>query len=172
MTRLKFKIQNKSENLLELKLSSSFRYFFMGISVFVLYFVFLDSASGYSNVIPFAFAGICMIAALYNEAWIFDKTSGIITQRHGLLFAYRSKTVKIEDVELFQVSGFMTGNRKIVAEEKRKIFETLYTKLSLSTRQGKIYDIEISKSAHKAEIKNKAEKLAQFCKVPLTMDII
>jgi len=167
MFKLKFKLTEKSDHLIMLTLNNGFRYFFILLSLFLVYFTFTEGNTESSNLGPLIIIVISLVFSAYNEAWIFDKEAGTVMQKQGFIFISKNKSINIEDIETFQISHFMMGSRKMVTENKRKFFQSKYIKLSFYTLDGESHVIEILKSINKPDVEYKANKLAEFCTKPL-----
>lgn len=175
MFNLKFVIINPSKNLLILRFSYLFRIFFYGLGLFIFYFVFQDSEQNNSNVGPYVFIMICVLLGSYHESWTVDKSRNIIEQRLGLLFLFKRKQIPLSDLVGFTIAQFDKGSHlkstpDSAPQKKYKYPPKKYQKLSMVLKDGKYRAIEIVQGRELDTFKRKAEKLAQFCDCPLTIE--
>ena len=88
-----------------------FRILFLFLAAIVITGIFAVSSdgSGANLVLPAVIAAVCIIAALYEESWIFDREKRIIVSRYGLLFLRRKKVWSFAEIENIELYSFLRG---------------------------------------------------------------
>ncbi|MDR1893165.1 MAG: hypothetical protein LBQ61_00535 [Spirochaetales bacterium] len=125
---------------------------------------------GFEGGIPWmgaALLGLCLWGLFYEERWIFAKPE--IETRMGLLFFYKRRRFKIEEVKNFLIYSPGTGRTPAV---NRGLFSGrggAFCLLAMQTAEGKQINIELIKSrgGQAAELKQKALVLSAYCEKPL-----
>jgi hypothetical protein len=161
----------KEEGLLVLRLGHNFRFFFGGLALFILFFVFTDSDPTASNIGPYLIVVFSVLSSLYHETWVFDKRSHKIIHRHGLLLAYKQNVIEMADVEAFKISHFTTNDVDTDAKQKQ-FLQARYLKFSLIHKMGSVHVIEVLKKSGLSELEKKAKQVARFCEVNLESEAI
>lgn len=152
-----------------------FRFFFYGLGLFILIFIFQEFDRNVSNVGPYIFIGFCALLGSYHESWIFDKTDNLIEQRQGLLFLFRKKKIPLSNVKSVSLNRFIKGSLLISApsvENKKgyKLPPKEYYKLSLVLKDDEYWVVEIVQGREIEKFNDKAKRLAQFCNCPLVTE--
>lgn len=168
---LKMILDIKSENLLVLRLGHGFRFFFSGLCLFILFFVFTDENSTALNTGPYLIVLLSFISSLYYETWFFDKASKKVIHRHGFILVYKQSVIHMKDIEVFKITHFKTGDANTGAKNKRFLVSR-YIKFSLLSNKGKAYVIEVLKKSALSDLESKAEQVSHFCGIPLEVEDI
>lgn len=163
-----FVSKEKTKDKLIITISLRIRIVFTVISllllVFNLYFLCeTDYSSLLPLILPFIFLIISILAIFYNDSWIFDKNRQVTENRYGLLFLYRKKQIPLLDlnkVQLQIIKKSKTGNKT-----KKWAFGDLII-LMLYNQQGDSWQIDMTKAVYYNKIKNIAQNIANFCKIP------
>jgi hypothetical protein len=175
MFNLNFVIKKPSENLLIIRFKHFFRFFFYGLGLFIMIFVFREFDQNVSNIGPYIFIGICALLGSYYESWIFDKSRNVVEQRQGLLFFFIKKKIPLSDVKGVSLNRFIKGSHlkstPAVENQKRyKLPPKEYYKLSLMLKDDEYQVVEIAQGREIEKFNKKARSLAQFCNCPLVME--
>ena len=169
MIRLYFQLKQKEEDLLRLVFPPGFRIFFLIIVIAILAGLgsYLSEGNNSIPVGPLVVLFICILSGLYDESWYFNRKTGIIERRFGLLFIFRRTVINFKDLEKVEIREITKGSLQTKALDKKKLWEINYTILSLVTKSGEISDIEMVNSRLKKKLQEKAKRIADFCSVPL-----
>ncbi len=166
---LKFVLDFRSDNELVLRLGHGFRFFFVALCLFLLYFILIDDKSTSSNIGPYLIVIFSFVSSLYYEAWFFDKRSGKVIHRTGLIIAYKQTEIALNDVETFKITRFKTGDVDTGRKEKGYLVSR-YIKFSLIPKTSKAHVIEVIKKSGLSDLENKAKHVARFCELPLEVE--
>ncbi len=169
---IKFVLDFRSDNELVLRLGHGFRFFFVALCLFLLYFILIDGDSTslkISNIGPYLIVIFSFVLSLYYEAWFFDKRSGKVVHRHGLIIAYKQTEILLNDIETFKITRFKTGDVDTGKREKGYLVSR-YIKFSLIPKTSKAHVIEVIKKSGLSDLETKAEHVARFCKRPLEVE--
>ncbi len=163
MFRIALQIK-KENNILILRLPPVFRAVFLLFSIFLVFSIFsfpLQPDERGNNFLPYFFLIISIFITLYEEKWIFDKTSGNIEWHIGLVFFFSRETFLTENLDSIRISEIKKGNRR----------SARYLKMSLVFRDSTEKDIDIVYIGEKEKLKKNAELIAEFCTVSLQSDL-
>ena len=166
--RIRLALKTVGEDRLEYGIAPGFRILFFLISGVIIFSLFYTQTEGLfrpPNLIPIVLTLLCLIAALYNERWIFDRTGNTVVQQTGLIMIYRSKRLKLEALRAIELSGFRMG--EVAKSGKGGLFNRTLVTLALHDTDGKIHKLDIVKAVHLKEIRLAAQQLADFCGIPL-----
>ena len=145
-----------------------FRFLFAGIALIIFVTILVVSEESLfrrSNIAALVLCTVCVLSSLFLERWIFDKGSNIFEKNVGLIFLY---TRKRRPMDILQ--------RVVLGESWRNVnmnrrWETVISPrrviLYVQDRDGNAYEMDIMKGAGVGEIRKMAEKLADFCGIPL-----
>lgn len=116
---------------------------------------------------PVVLMVLLIIASLYQEAWICDKSNQQIVYRYGLLFLYKQRVFPFEQIARFELSVFRKGTRGTVTKAKNKSAR-LYRTFSLVLTDGSRHDLEILRLKQSSgRTEEAASRMAQYCDIPL-----
>lgn len=179
--------KKKTDELLVLTMTIGFRVMFFAIALFVA--IGLYSVQTVA-VVPVIILVVSCLAGLYNEAWYFNKNSGIVEHRFGLLFLFKRKTYSLDNIGQVEVRSFargsltssMSGSAKNQSEEggdSHSVDPSLFkrggrmlapmhlSELNLRLQDQQTVNIEMTKSRNTDHFYKKAELLALFLEKPL-----
>lgn len=164
-------LRHKAAGLLVFTLSRGFRIFFFAAAGFLVIVLVSSYDPDNSNIGPVFLTLACLLCGSYYEAWIFNSKRRAIEHHHGFFLLFKRKQIAMQDLEAVQLSRFIKGQpgkmKKPVAEEGRSFFQPELHKLTLFTKEGTAYDVEILKSIHQKSLAQKAQAIADICQVPL-----
>jgi hypothetical protein len=150
-----------------------------------------DDAQDGSLAVPIIIGSVCLIAALYEESWTFDRNKRIIVAKFGLLILHRTKTYSFAEIENFELTSFLRGIRADKSEDKeidltsafskanteeaagkgqRIIHKRWHQDLILNYKSGDRKTIDAVDSRSTKALKAKAGILADFCGIPLVIN--
>jgi hypothetical protein len=165
-------------------MSWGFRVLFITITVILGAGMFSLSVYSWFSILLFA---ISLLASVYNETWLFDKTAGSGEHRFGLLFLFKRKRIAIADIEELEIKRFVKGSVATGSgrapddtrgkegseqpERKKGVLlpPFLFVELNLVLKSGESVNIETVKTRHFEYFKNKAEIVADFLEKPLEL---
>lgn len=108
-------------------------------------------SGGTPGVFGWIFIGLSLIAALYEEAWIFDAEKRVLRYRVGLILAARNRSLGFDHIECFRIKPYVRGTLPGSEDEKRE------NEAALSWGRGDHEDGEgIAGNAKKRSIYKKA----------------
>ena len=157
-------------------MSYEFGYFYRIINLIFAFFLLLG-ASLYSNEdwfswfsFPVIISVILLLAGLYLDSWDFDRETGIITSKIGLIGFNKKRVYQLDDIDSFSIAHFSKGYQKDREAGKRKrsteimIFSILFV-------SGESRDIEVIREAKSGGMTERyAQMIADYCGKPLTKD--
>jgi hypothetical protein len=108
---------------------------------------------------------ICLFAALYQERWIFDKNSNRFEKNFGIAFFYSRRRYPLDTLAkvVLQEPG-------LKYKEKPTLIRWVSPRsaiLSIVDRNGTVYRLDMAKGGSARELRQFAERLSEFCGVPL-----
>jgi hypothetical protein len=171
--------RDKADGSLVYSISALFRAAMGLILAILAAALFMDGGSpGVGGWIALALAGF---GALYEERWTFDKKSGEIAHRVGLVFVARRRKIAMIDVMSFRIVPFVRGTLPGSADEiaqnaaalagkraddgarRRAPYKKPYLCIVCETADGSSYFID-ALSARKADkLKARASRIAAAC---------
>ena len=165
MFKMNFILKKRKDGSLSLVMPIWFRISFLFIVALLGAGIF---ASGHGSTrlwIPILIMIACTAGALYEEKWIFDRSRGEIDYVSGLMFISRKKSYKLEEADIFKVTGdFHLANEGKLSRLRKKM-----VKFSLILNSGQVLDIATGRTVS-IELKKKAERIAAYCGVELEVD--
>ncbi len=179
--------KKKTDELLVLTMTIGFRVMFFAIALFIA--IGLYSVQTVA-VVPVIILFVSCLAGLYNEAWYFNKKSGIVEHRFGLLFLFKRKTYALADIGRVEVRSFtrgsltssMSSREKELSEPEeepksvdpspfkrggRMVPPLQLSELNLRLQDRQTVNIEMTKARNTDQFYKKAELLALFLEKPL-----
>lgn len=121
------------------------------------------------------------LAGLYEERWTFDSAAGTITNRAGLVFLSRRRTIAMDEVARFRIEAFVRGTLPGSADEaahkaaalsgsrgddesrRRSPHKKPYLRLFCETADGSSYFINAMPARRAAILKEQAARIAAAC---------
>ena len=149
--------------------SVGFRIVFLGIALIIFLTVFTGSEGlifKRANIVALTLCAICLLSSLFLERWVFDKESNLLENNVGLLFFYSKKRRALNTLqrvvldELRKIGDDMKSKRKTLVSHRTII-------LYVQDRDGTRYKLDIVRGLGIAELRKKAERLSDFCGIPL-----
>jgi len=152
--------------------SVGFRLVFLATALAIA-LVVLPAAKGPAylqfRIVTLIIVGLCLLAALYLERWIFDKQSNLFERDVGILFVYSRKTLALDDLQkvVLQEPGMrsLDSSRRTLRLSRRSAI------LSVVDRDGTAYRLDLVKGGALRETRKLAEKLSAFCAIPFEDDL-
>jgi hypothetical protein len=166
MFRMSFVLKEKRDGTLVLVLPIWFRFLFLFIVLLLTAGVIVSGIGASGQWVPILIILICIVGALYEEKWIFDKSLNSFAYISGTVILNKKKTYKIKEIEIFNITGeFHTENEGKINRIRKKM-----VKFSMVLNSGKVLDIDITTGkTNSAELKEKAQKIAAYCGVELAI---
>lgn len=167
MFRMSFVLKEKKDGSLSLVLPVWFRILFLFIVVLLAAGVFVSGIGASGQWIPILIILACIGGAFYEEKWVFNKAHNNFVYILGTMFINKKKFYKLEDIDIFKVSGdFHTDTEGKLNRLRKKM-----VKFSLILKSGKVIDIDITTAKTESEeLKEKAQRIAAYCGKELTVD--
>jgi hypothetical protein len=164
---MSFTLKEKKDGSLCLVMPYWFRLLFLFIAVLLISGIITSGLGAGGQWIPILIIGVCIWGSLYEEKWIFNKQENIIIYLTGIVFLNKKSVFKFENIETFKISGdFHTNNEGRFSRLRKKM-----VKYSLILNSGKVFDIDIcTRKTECSELKEKAEKIASYCGIQLTVN--
>ncbi|HUX52115.1 MAG TPA: hypothetical protein VMW73_15080 [Spirochaetia bacterium] len=162
-------IYTRGEDRLEVRSSRIPRALF---GLFAL-FVFAGMAEGGSYPVALlVILAIAVLAAIYTDRWVFNRTTGTAEYHFGLPYLHTRRIVRFEDIAHIEYETAMRGTlmkhrREGSPAEKWKA-QTVYTTLRMVMRDGKSYSIGIVTTEVVGASVGAAQRFAEFCNRPLS----
>ena len=127
---------------------------FIALVFFILILFFSSNSPDealLSNIVPFIIFLVSVLSALYHEKWIFDKKSNCITYQFGLVFLYKSKLFKFQDIRHLELIQSTKGKEEKVLNNSTKFSSKRINLLALRMKDDKLLKIEFYGSNLKME---------------------
>lgn len=153
-----------------LRLTFGFRIAFALIAGFIVMGIVTTGAVA---AFPVILAILSIVALLYDEKWIFDAEERIATRLSGLLPIHRQKTYSLDDASHFEYAQFAEGSPVHGGSgptPKRRAFQRQFETLTLVLNNGDHIDIEKQRGRDTGRLQDLAEKLSDYCGIPLRTD--
>lgn len=164
MLKLHLVLYTRSDDMVELALPMSFRVTFGIISVVLIAAIL---SFGMITVVPMVVTAITVLAGLYEERWIFDRARGTVTHRYGLVFLAGKHETSFDEIESFILSNFREVPDEQLFSSKRTLALRSLVSLQMGLKGGRSRTIEIRANRHNSTLKESAERISQFCGIPL-----
>ena len=167
MFRMSFVLKKKRDGTLVLVLPIWFRMLFSFIVVLLAAGVFVSGIAARGQWIPILLIIACIAGAIYEEKWVFNKLQNSIEYITGTMLINKKKIYKIEDIEIFNITGeFHTEKEGKINRIRKKM-----VKFSIVLKTGKVLDIDITTGkTESSELREKAKKIAAYCGIELAID--
>ncbi len=164
MFKLHLVLKERSPSVVELTLPAGFR-----ITFGIIALVFLGSMATLDRVsaLPVAITAVTVVAGLYEERWKFDRGRGVVEHRYGLLVFSGRSLVDFGSIESFVLSNFREAPDDHGFSAQKSIALRSLVSLQLLTHDGKCRTIEIRANRHNDSLKSNAERIGEFCSIPL-----
>ncbi len=158
-------LKQYSEDKLALLIPLRFRLFMIFIALFILFALLNFTLGGITelftaaNTVPLLLVLFSLLSSLYQESWTWERSTGLLQYKFGLLFLCKNQTIKLSDLERVEVSLI---KRSSIPGKPRAVIA-----LSLHDRKGNSYRLENSSFSRLKIITTMGERIALFCKIPL-----
>lgn len=116
-----------------------------------------------SNIVPIILFLLSVLSTLYHERWIFDKNNNYIKYQFGLVFLYKSKLIKVQDIKHLELIHFITGKEKKTARSSTNFIKKHFNLLALRMKDGELLKVEFFNSSLKME--SAARSIAEYCRL-------
>lgn len=159
-------LYRKNSDCLVLTIGSAFRISFAIVvtTLLIALIVFPAKEVPVPGIITIA---ISLLAMLYEERWIFDRASGEIRHRFGLIILHRTHTLRMADIEELTLVSIIHGKRALTKEGRAPYSGRRYTILSLSGSGATKTTVEVAKNRNPQKLLEKGRAIAELCGVPL-----
>lgn len=167
MFNMSFILKKRKDGSLALTLPIWFRIIFLFIAFLLAAGIYATGPGSARQWIPILIMLACIAGSLYEEKWVFDKSGDKIEYHSGIILISRKKIYKIEEAEVFKITGdfHRTNEGKLNRLRKKMV------KFSLILNSGDVLDIDITTGRTVSiELKGKAERIAAYCGVELEVD--
>ena len=189
MLNLSLRLQRLSKDVILLRLPHTFRVFFGLLAVILVYGLFYGEGVA---VVPIILLVISLFALFYDERWRFDRSTGVVEWRIGLMGLVRPGRIQMDSIDYF-VLGELTKGRMPGAAPgdgggdgdgngavgsalganpgllggRGRMFQRRFVHLTLSTTDGEENDIERRQARSGENLNDIGREVAQFCERPL-----
>lgn len=164
MLKMHLVLKTRSESILELALPLSFRITFAVIaSILIASMVSLSMVS----VIPLIVAVITVLAGLYEERWFFDRSGKQVVHRYGLIVFARNRAIPFDEINSFVLSNLREIPEDQGFSAKKSMALRSLVSMQIELASGEHRTIEIRANRHNASLKESAERVSEFCGIPL-----
>ncbi len=167
MFRMNFILKEKKDGSLSLVLPIWFRFLFLFIALVLAAGVFASGPESERTWIPLLIIALCTAGSLYEEKWIFNISTGKIEYINGVMLINKKIIYKMEETEIFQISGYshLENESKLSRLRKKMI------KFSLILNSGEVLNIDISTGkTESSELRKKAKRIASYCRIQLSVN--
>jgi len=158
-------LKQYGKDKLALLIPLRFRLFMTFITLSILFSLFNFTPGGITelftaaNTLPLLLVFFSLLSSQYLESWTWERSTGLLQYKYGLLFLYKNQTFKLNDLEKVEVSLI---KRSSIPKKSRAVIA-----LSLHDRKGNSYRLENSPFSRLKEINNMGQRIALFCEIPL-----
>lgn len=129
-----------------------------------------------TQVLRLSLGVLCLIAALYDERWTFDRLHRAMFRKVGLPFLSLESRVEYRDIERVVLSGYVVevSRRTGVAADPRvtRVSWQSYASLHVETKQGKRYKIEQARGRRAFDLVRIGKSVAERASLPLADRIV
>lgn len=179
--RIRLVLKAQGEERIILVISTGFRLIFLAIAV-IIYFALVTTSSlplfHRTNVFPLILCGICFLASLYLERWIFDRRLNLFERNVGLMFFFKRRRQSLDELRRVLLSQYQRGYVKSTTprerfgsgSRKRRMFSRVFVTLGVEDDQARIHRLDIASAVHLGEMRKNARGIADFCRIPLVDD--
>jgi hypothetical protein len=167
MFRMSFVLKKKRDGTLVLVLPVWFRILFLFIIVLLAAGVAVSGMGASGQWIPILIIIVCIVGALYEEKWVFNKLDNNIEYISGLLFYKRRKTFILDEVDAFILTGNLREDDK---EFSGRLLKRIVS-FSFILKSGK--ELNIDNSSDRVgcmELRTKADVISTYCEIKLEMN--
>ncbi len=164
-------LQELSDRRIVLRIPVGFKLLLLGIAVIIFSSIIFTSAGGRmfdrANTLPLLLCAFSLLAAAYQEQWIFDRDNDLLKSQFGIFPLFRTKRIKISELEVVSLNRFVRGNLPPTSGGKRRMLQRDLLSLTLVRRDGQIIRIETYRAFEQEKIKQMAGRIADYCGIPL-----
>ena len=179
--RIRLVLKAQGEERIVLVISTGFRLIFLSIAAIIFAALIMTSSPSlfhHANIFPLFLCGICLLASLYLERWIFDRRLNLFERNVGLMFLFKRRPQSLDGLRRVLLSQYQRGyvRSENVREppgsgsRKRRMFSRVFVTLGVEDEQARIYRLDIASAVHLGEMRKNARGIADFCRIPLEDD--
>ena len=179
--RIRLVLKAQGEERIVLVISTGFRLIFLGIAIIILAALTMTSSPPFfnsANIFPLALCGICLLASLYLERWVFDRRLNLFERNVGLMFLFKRRQQSLDELRRVLLSQYQRGYVRSAnvreplgsGSRKRRMFSRVYVTLGVEDEQARIHKLDIASAVHIEDIRKNARGIADFCGIPLEDD--
>jgi hypothetical protein len=166
MFQLKLILRRPSVSLAVLTVSPWYRIILAVFAAILASGFLLFPAEG-GLILPLGILIASVLAALYEERWEFDKETGTIRHRNGLLLLSRRFEWDMNGLQTVVLEDFLRGS---MGERRVSRFQRRLCRLMLVFETGELKDLEILPILQKQDLKDKGRVIAEICEKPFSDD--
>lgn len=143
------------------------------VSGWLLYVLAGAGGAGGPRLVALAVFTLCLLAALYDDRWVFDGNKKKVTRRFGLPFAARETSLDMASLRRVIVGGRIlaraasTGAGAGADPEQPRCAIGSFASLCLEDASGNRHRLERYGGARAGELRAVAAEIAALCNVPL-----
>jgi hypothetical protein len=164
MLKMHLILRRPSESQFELALPISFRIIFACIAGILVASML---SLGATPLIPMIITIVTILAALYEERWIFNAESHTVVHNSGLIKLCTRRTIAFGEIESFVLVNYREIPNETVLSARRGVALRSLVSLQIITSNGGSRTVEIRSNRHGGTLKQSAEIIADFCNKPL-----
>ena len=178
--RMRLVLRAQGNERIVLVISTGFRLIFLGIAAIIFAALIMTSSTPLfhpTNIFPMFLCGICLLASLYLERWIFDRRLNLFERNVGLLFLFKRSRQSLDELRRVLLSQYQRGYARSAnvreppgsarQPRKRRGFSRVFVTLGVEDEQARIHKLDIANAVHIGEIRKNARGIADFCRIPL-----
>jgi len=179
--RIRLVLKAQGQERIVLVISTGFRLIFLSIAVIILAALVMTSSPPLfhnANIFPLSLCGICLLASLYLERWIFDRGLNLFERNVGLMFLFKRRQQSLDELRRVLLSQYQQGYERSAnlrephgsGSRKRRMFSRVFVTLGVEDEQARIYKLDVASAVHIGDIRKNARAIADFCGIPLVDD--
>ena len=162
-------LKPEGEQRLVYSTSTGFRGVCLGSGIILLLIV-LGEADGMisfrENLIALSISGLCLISAMFQERWIFDRESNVFERHLGTVFLYSRLKRRLDSLKCVSINEFAKDSS--ASNDNRRLILTRRTvSLSVLGENNEIHKLDMAKGSGINELVKTAQELSSFCDIPL-----
>ena len=111
MFRLNLVLRRKNDDILIFSPAPWFRILFLFLAAIIITGIVTVAAEdpGGNFILPIIISACCLLAAMYEESWTFNKKEQHITFRTGLIIFNKSAVYRFNEVQNLELAVFLRG---------------------------------------------------------------
>lgn len=161
-------LRKVGENRMVYSTSLGFRLLFLTIALLIFTAVFISSRGAIfrkAHIATLALCAVCLVSSLYLERWVFDREANHFENNVGLVFLYARKTRTLDSLQSVVLNDSM--QRFQADRRRRSMMPRRSVVLYVRDCQDNVFKLDMGSRVGIRTLKDTAEKLADFCRLPL-----